>query len=527
MTMTASDARRPNGDAWVSDGDSPAVETLTEKVVKGSTWLVGLKIGARLAGLFSTFVLARLLSPADFGVVGVCLLAIALLETFSQTGFESALVHKKGDIARYLDSAFLVSALRGVFLGMVLFLSAPVVAAFFESPQSGELLRFLALTPVLGGLCNVGMVVFQKEIHFKKLFVYEMCTTIAYILFALPLAYVLRNAWALAWAVLASRLVTLAASYLLHPFRPSFRLDTSAARELFSFGKWLFWTHIILYFINEGQNAFVGKMLGTAALGCYAMAYKIAYLPVTEITFVVSRVMFPAYSKIQDDPSKTREVYNKTIHLLAFVSIPVSGLIYALSPDFITLFLGRKWVDAIPVIRVYAFTGFLVSIGAAAGPFLYGVGKPRIVTYILLLRLLLTALLIYPLTLWWGLMGTALSILLSTAVVEPLEVLIVARLTRSHLGGLAKGVAVPLVLTVSMVWFFEVSRALVAGGEPGIPLFLLLSTVTGLFYLVTACLWDRWLGFSGFSTFSGLAWSYGLGQAFFWIRRPWSSGRRA
>jgi len=522
MTMSAWNAGPAKGAAAAVSGPVGG-ETLTEKVVKGSTWLVGLKIGARVTGLASTFVLARLLSPADFGVLGVCLLAVSLLETFSQTGFESALVHKKGDIGRYLDTAFLVSALRGVILGLSLFVSAPLVAAFFDSPPSGELLRFLALMPVLGGLCNVGMVVFQKELHFRKLFLYEISSTVSYLLFAVPLAYFLRNAWALAWAVLAGRLVTLAASYVLHPYRPVFRFDATAARELFSFGKWLFWTHIILYFINEGQNAFVGKMLGTAALGCYAMAYKIAYLPVTEITFVVSRVMFPAYSKIQDNPAKTREVYNKTIDLLAFVSIPASGMIYACSPDFVSLFLGQKWADAVPVIRLYAFTGFLVSIGAAAGPFLYGVGKPRIVTYILLLRLLLTASLIYPLTLWWGLWGTALSVLLSTAVVEPLEVLIVARLTRSRLLSLGTGVAVPFVLTVAMVCLFEVSRFVFAGGQPGIPAFLLLSGMAGLFYLLTAYLWDRWLGFAGFSSFSGLAWSYGLSHVHGWFRRTLSS----
>ena len=117
---------------------SIAKQGLTGKMVKGGVWLSGIKIGGRFITLVSTLILARLLSPKDFGILGIALLAIALLETFSETGFDLALVQKKGDIDNYLDVAWVVSIARGMLIGLLIFLSAPFVAKFFNSPTSAR-----------------------------------------------------------------------------------------------------------------------------------------------------------------------------------------------------------------------------------------------------------------------------------------------------------------------------------------------------------------------------------------------------
>jgi O-antigen/teichoic acid export membrane protein len=477
---------------------------LTAKIVKGSALLLGLKIVARGLGLVSTLFLAKLLAPADFGILGICFLAISLLETFSETGLQSALIQRKGDIDGYLDSAWVASVLRGFGLGLLLYLSAPLVAAFFETPRAGEVLRALALSPVLAGLSNMAVVVFMKELNFKKLFLYEVTGNLSYFLLALPLAFWLKDVWALAYAILASKALTCLASYLLHPYRPGFRFDIRKAAELFQFGRWLFWTNIVLYFINQGQNAFVGKVLGATALGFYAIAYKISYLPVTEITSVFSKIMFPTYSKLQDDKVRSRDIYCKTLHVLAWVSIPISGIIFFFSHDFIRLFLGPKWLPAVAVIQVYAFSGFLVSIGASAGPFLHGTGKPRIVTKILMLRLTVTGLFIYPFTVQWGMPGTALSILLSTLVVEPLEVYVVARFTGNSLLELAKGVAVPFGITAVVLGMTRFVQTF-TGEIEGRWVFLGFVVLVVVLYLGVCFIYDRFFKLPALRMFMTIA----------------------
>ena len=411
------------------EGNSTVTEkSITQKIVHGMTWLFALKLSTRGIGFASTLVLARILSPADFGVLGIAMLSISLLQTFSETGFEGALIQKNGDIAGFLNSAWVIAVVRGACLTALLFFGAPMVASFFGSPMAGPILKALAFVPLLNGLSNIGLVFFKKDLDFKKLFIFELCGQMIYVLVAVPLAFIHRNVWALALGTLASNLASLLVSYGIHSYRPAFRIDWKIAKELFNFGKWLLGTHILLYLINQGDNLFVGKILGPAALGFYAMAYKISFLPVTELTFVTSKVMFPAYSRLQGNREKLREAYVGMLTVLSYVSIPLSGLVFLFAEDFVRIVLGAKWLSIFPIIQVFAFSAMLRSVSSTTGALFQGIGRPDIVAKLVAMRLVIIALLIYPLTLIWGLVGTALAILASNAVIDPLALTLGGRM---------------------------------------------------------------------------------------------------
>ena len=124
----------------------------------------------------------------------------------------------------------------------------------------------------------------------------------------------------------------------------------------------------------------MGKLLGVTALGFYQLAYRISNMPATEITHVISRVTFPAYSKLQDDIPKLREAYLKVLQITAFLSFPIAGLIFVLAPDFTKIFLGEKWMPMVPAMQVLVFAGLSRAIAATAGYIFYAVGKPKIDT---------------------------------------------------------------------------------------------------------------------------------------------------
>ena len=147
-------------------------EPLSKRVIRGGVWVLALRILNRSLGFIRTIILARLLAPADFGLLGIAMLSISTLETFSQTGFQTALIQKKDNIESYLDTAWTVSAIRGLLLFLILFLSAPIIAEFFNSPQAVLIIRVVALSTLLSGLRNIGVVYFQKELEFKKQFLY-------------------------------------------------------------------------------------------------------------------------------------------------------------------------------------------------------------------------------------------------------------------------------------------------------------------------------------------------------------------
>lgn len=371
-------------------------ESLSKKVVRGGIWVFALRFTSRGLGFIRTIILARLLAPSDFGLLGIAMLTIATLETFSQTGLQAALIQKKDNVESYLDTAWTVSAVRGVLLFFILFFSSPLVATFFNSPQATLVIKVIAVSTLLSGFRNIGVLFFQKELEFNKQFSYELSATLVDVTVAVTLAFILRNVWALVWGGLAANFVRLFMSYVLHPYRPHVRFDKSEFKELFGFGKWVLGSSILIFLITQGDDIFVGKMLGVTALGFYQMAYLISNLPATEITHVISQVTFPAYSKMRDDIPKLREAYLKVLQLTAFLSFPIAGLIFVLAPDFTKIFFGEKWMPMVPAMQVLCIFGLTRALNATNGPIFYALGNPRIGTKISFVQLIFLSIIIYP-----------------------------------------------------------------------------------------------------------------------------------
>lgn len=386
-------------------------EPLSKKVVKGGFWLFALRMLNRGLGFIKTIILARLLAPADFGLLGVALLAISTLETFSHTGLQTALIQKKDTVESHLDTVWVVSAIRGTFLFAVLFLTAPFIAKFFSSPDAGLVVRILAVSTLLTGCRNIGIVFFQKELEFNKQFYYEFSASLVDLSVSVTLAFLLRNVWALVWGGLAAHLTRFVMSYILHPYRPKFRFRRNNFKELFSFGRWSAVSDIFIFFLVQGDDIFVGKALGLAALGFYQIAYMLSNLPATEITHVISRVTLPAYSKLQDNLPKLREAYLRTLQFTSLLSFPAAGLIFLLGPHFTLVFLGEKWTPMIPAMQALCIFGVTRSINATFGSLFTGIGRPEVITKTAGIQLVILIILIYPLTIKWGILGTAVAVI--------------------------------------------------------------------------------------------------------------------
>jgi len=394
-------------------------DTLSQRVVRGGIWVFALRIASRVLTLIRTIVLARVLAPGDFGLMGIALLAMSALETFSQTGFEAALIQKKEDIKDYLDTAWTISALRGFILFAVLYLAAPYIALFFDTPAATPIMRVIGLSILLNGLTNIGVVYFRKELEFNKQFIYQLSGTVADLVVAITAALLLRSVWALVFGLLAGNLVRFGMSYVIHPYRPRVRFEVGKAKGLYNFGQWVLGSSILIFLITQGDDIFVGKLLGTTALGLYQMAYRISNMPATEITHVISQVTFPAYSKLQDNIPKLEEAYLKTLQFTAFLSFPIAGLIFILAPHFTKIFLGEKWMPMVPAMQVLVLWGVIRSIGVHHGSVLQSVGKPDILTKLNIIKLIILAILIYPLSTKWGIVGTSLAVCASALFITP------------------------------------------------------------------------------------------------------------
>lgn len=404
---------------------------LYKRSIKSGYWVFALKASVQIMGFIKSIIVFNFLFNENLELVIIANLLIAFLTTFSETGFQAALVQKKTNISGYLNTAWVINILRGILLFTIVFLVAPLFASFKATPENVELgisvIRAMALCFVIRSFQNIGIVYFQKELQFHKTFWLTMAGSITDITLSILLVLIYRNVWGYVIARLAASVVNLVMSYLLCSYRPRFEFIPEKARELWRFGKWLFGGQIIGYLLNEGDDWFVLACLGPDALKLYRYAYRFSNLPATHITLTVSQVSFPAYSKISNDIPRLRNAYLKVLQLTTFISIPTAFLIFTLGPDFVRLFLIEQSHAMIPVIQILSLYGLMRSIGAVQGALFPAMGIMPSVFRFSLLRLVLLSIIIYPLTQFLGILGTALSILIVRLLVDPLTFMFVRK----------------------------------------------------------------------------------------------------
>jgi len=388
-------------------------ETLSQKVVKGGFWIFFLRIVNRGFSLIRLIILARVLSPNDFGLMGIALLAMSTLDTFSQTGFQQALIQKKENIESYLDSVWTVLILRGFILFIILYFIAPYAALFFAAPEAKPIISVIGFSILFQAFTNIGVIYFQKELEFNLEFIYQFSGTLADFIVSVLAVLILRNVWALVLGLLAGNMIRCLVSYLVHPYRPRLSKYLGKAKELFGFGKWVMGSSILIFIGAYIDDISVGRLLGSAALGFYQMAFRISNLPATEITYVIASIALPAYSKVQDCQIKLKEVYFRVMKLTIVISIPIAVGIFSLAPEFTKIFLGGKWMPIVLPMQLLAVAGLIKSVTSTGSPLFAGSGYPNYEFQMQFIRGLIIIIAIYPLTIYMGISGAALCVILS------------------------------------------------------------------------------------------------------------------
>jgi len=408
------------------------------QIVKSLIWVFSQNVVGRVVTLSMLVILARLIGPEELGLVGIALLTMSGLRSFTNIGLNGALIYQKEEnVDSYLDTVWLLEIGRGVLIAGIMLLGSPLVAMLFNEPRAELLVQVLAIAPVVRSLRNPGIVYFDKHLNFHKDFVYK-------------------------FGVNAVRFGTrLVLSYVIHDFRPWFRFDRDAAWELVDYGKWLTGISILTFLTTEADDAFVGWLLGPAALGLYQYAYRFSNAPATEFTQIISRVMFPAFSKMQDDTPRLRSVYLTTLRMTAFASVPACFGIAAVAPSFVRAFLGPDWTGMILAMQILAIYGLLRAIGKTFGPIWKAIGRPDYITKLTAFRILLIAVLIYPMSSRFGITGTAVTITgIYLFPMMPIDLYIIKHSIEATYRELLQELVYPLIAGTVMfgiVWMLHLS----------------------------------------------------------------------
>lgn len=341
-------------------------------------------------------VLARLLTPADFGVVGYTTLVIAYLGVLMDLGLGAALIQRRHDVEKAAETVYAVNLILGALLTTGVALGAPLVAEFFREPLVTPLLRVLSFTFVLEALGSVPLVLLKRDLAFRRKLIPDVGRSVVKGVVSIAAALTGFGVWALVWGQLAGVLASVVLSWWVVGHRPRPRIHRAELRSLSRFGAPLIVTDIQYAIWSNLDYVVVGRLLGAASLGVYTLAYRLPELLVQSVWRVLATAIFPVFSTIQERVDLLRRGYLATIRYTQTVVVPLCiGLFLTAEQSVATLF-GSQWSEAVPVLRVMAIFCLIGSIGVNAGDVYKALGRTGVLARLALLELvaLIPALLI-------------------------------------------------------------------------------------------------------------------------------------
>jgi O-antigen/teichoic acid export membrane protein len=426
-------------------------QSLGRRVAKSAAWMVMKRLAFKGIGLFSTLILVRLLAPEAFGLAAIASTAYDALNTMTEFSFSLALVKMKNPTRAHYDTAWTLIVLRGFAIGAAMFLTAPLVADLMREPRLLDITRVMSIYPVLWGLENIGLIEYQRDLRFDKLFVYDVLGKVVGFLVVIPAALILHNAWAVVLGTIAPKLVQIPASYVMHPYRPRFAFK--AGKELFNFSKWLFVTNLFSLINQYMIVILIGRIGGAGPVGLFRTAEQIGILPVSEVAAPIRGPMYAGYAKMLGDGERLCQHVIDGLSLTLMIILPMTVGI-ALTANLIEhVALGPEWAGAAPFIQVCAFYALFEGIGEFTHNLYVVYDRQRrfveIMTFTVLLRLALVVWAGFAYGVLWAAAMFALTSFFSSAL---------------WFGQLTTMIGLSLKKTFAAVWRTFAATAIMAGG---------------------------------------------------------------
>lgn len=421
--------------------------SLTRKIAHGATWMLLFKLFDRGLGFVSTVVLARVLAPADFGLVAMAMSVIAFIELASAFSLEVALIARKAPSREHYDTTWTLRLLLGVLCAALTAAMAFPTATFYADARLAPIMFLLAVGWFVESLENVGTVNFRREMNFRAEFNFLAAKRVVGVAVTLVIALTWQTYWALIAGTLAGRTCAVVLSYVMHPYRPRWCL--SAWRELMAFSGWLFVTNL-LWFINSRLSHFViGRTQGAGNLGLYTVAGDMAALASHEITMPINRAVMPGLSRMAEEDRGLSQGLLKVVAAVMLIALPAAFGLMAVAEPLVLTLLGPQWIGAVPAVQILAFAGALQSLVANNQSAYLAVGRSHVpaISHLVLAAVLIPLLVVlHP----YGLKGVAWAQLAATGAAVCVSVGLMRHYLGVSLWALLRVIARPLVAAALM-----------------------------------------------------------------------------
>jgi O-antigen/teichoic acid export membrane protein len=377
------------------------------RTARGTGWLIAWRMATRLLGVASTVVLVRLLTPADFGLIALATSFTLAVEAMALIDVEDAVTRERAPTRDVYDTAFTLGLLRGLAIGGMIAALALPAARFFAEPRLAPVIFALGLGFLLDGLTNVGIVDFRRDFAFHREVQLWLAPRLLSILLALGTAWLLRSYWALVIGILSQRALRVVFSYWMHPFRP--RLGLAAWRGLLL---WLSTINVASLLRDRADSILLGRLLGTAPVGIFAIGAEIAALPTTELVEPACRAAFSGFSTARNTGLDAGETWLAIIASMTLLTFPAGVGLALIASPLVQLAFGARWMAAVPLVQLLGIAGGLTAFGTIGSVLLRVHGKMRLVLGIILAGAALRVVLLVLLIPRFGLLGAGFAVAL-------------------------------------------------------------------------------------------------------------------
>ena len=375
------------------------------KITRAFFWVgVGSAL-SRGANMLSTFVLAAILIPDDFGIVSIAVMISNVLSLFRDFGVGQALIYQKEHVEESANTAFLISVGMGIFLYLVGFFLAEPAAVFFRNPNVEFVVKVLPFTLVISSFSSIPLSLLEKELDFRMRILPDIASSLAYLAITVVLAARGLGFWSIIFGDLAGSIVLLIVIFMISSWHPKMKLNIARLKKLVGFGKYMMTSTIIIFIYRNIDDFIIGRMLGMKQLGFYGLAYRIGNLPTNHITQIISKVLYPAFMNVRDDWERLVAYYYRSFRYLCFITFPVAFGILVFAPDFFHLLYGEKWNEAILPTQILAVFGLIRSLFSMTSYLFIAAGRVREIIYFPLGQVVLFCVFFYPVITRWGIVG--------------------------------------------------------------------------------------------------------------------------
>ncbi len=353
-------------------------QSIGQQIAIGAGWIILLRFAVRILGIASTIILARLLHPSDYGLIALASVISGGIQLLSAFNFDIWLVRRKQTLPEHYDTVWTLSILRGILTAILIAALAVPAGNFFEDARLAHVLLLLALSSVVLGFQNVGIIDFQRNLEFDREFRLFAWVKFGSFIVTVIMALLLKSYVALLSGIISGSLLQLYLSFRLHCYRP--RLSLVHAREVFEFSKWLLLGNVFGFLYTRSHVFILGKLAGMHVLGFYNVAQEFSNLASTELLMPLRRVLLPAYSKMTDDFGELRRSFIETFTLILLIGLPIAIGISLVADPLIGLLLGDRWLEAIPLLKILVVYAIASICIANQGPLLIALGETRLLS---------------------------------------------------------------------------------------------------------------------------------------------------